>query len=129
MPVTDELGSDLSADQQRQNRYNIAVVFLDLDHFNLINDTFGHSAGVRLLQQVSRRFKQTARAADTVGRLGGDEFALVLSELAERRDAETTVQKLLEVLQEPFDLNGHEVFVTASPVSLSSRLTVNSRIS
>jgi diguanylate cyclase (GGDEF)-like protein len=100
--------------QARRARYNVAVVFLDLDHFKLINDTLGHAAGDRLLHQVGLRLKGALRAVDTVGRLGGDEFALVLSELCGPADAEAAVQKLLLRLQEPFDMEGHEVFVTAS---------------
>jgi diguanylate cyclase (GGDEF)-like protein/PAS domain S-box-containing protein len=72
----DRLGQNI-AHARRENRM-AAVIFVDVDHFKHVNDTLGHAAGDRLLQQVAQRLEQSVRADDTVGRLGGDEFALVL---------------------------------------------------
>jgi diguanylate cyclase (GGDEF)-like protein/PAS domain S-box-containing protein len=91
-----------------------AVIFIDLDHFKLVNDTLGHAAGDHLLQQAARRLKETLRTGDTVGRLGGDEFAVILSDLASADDAGLVTQKLTRVLERPFDVDGQEMFVTAS---------------
>ncbi|MBI3529986.1 MAG: EAL domain-containing protein [Betaproteobacteria bacterium] len=92
----------------------VAVVFVDVDHFKRVNDTLGHAAGDRLLQQVARRLESAVRAGDTVGRLGGDEFALILSNLANASDAGLVAQKLMDVLHKSFDVEGRELFVTAS---------------
>jgi diguanylate cyclase (GGDEF)-like protein/PAS domain S-box-containing protein len=91
-----------------------AVIFVDLDHFKRVNDTLGHGPGDRLLQLVATRLKETLRTGDTVGRLGGDEFALILSDLATSDDASVAAQKLMQVLERPFELDGRELFVTAS---------------
>jgi len=100
--------------QARRKRWLAAVLFLDLDRFKLVNDTLGHIVGDQLLRLVSKRLVTCVRAGDTVGRLGGDEFAIVLCELAQSQDAGLIAQKVLDSLAEPFDLDGHEVFVTAS---------------
>ena len=91
-----------------------AVVFADLDHFKMVNDTLGHAAGDILLKQVAQRLKECLRADDTVCRLGGDEFAVILSDLAHGEDAGAAVQKLMRMLEQPFALEGREIFVTAS---------------
>ena len=98
----------------RRNNRSAAVVFADLDHFKVVNDTLGHAAGDHLLQQVALRLKQTLRADDTICRLGGDEFAVILSDLAQGEDAGPAVQKLMQMLEQPFHLEGREIFVTAS---------------
>lgn len=91
-----------------------AAIFVDLDHFKLINDTLGHPAGDELLKQVARRLQEALRTGDTVGRLGGDEFAVVLSDMSAASDADVVAQKLMGALGQPFILDGREVFVTAS---------------
>src|SRR5262249_19392308 len=91
-----------------------AVVFADLDHFKVANDTLGHAAGDQLLQQVALRLEDALRADDTVSRLGGDEFAVILTDLAHGEDAGAAAQKLMRSLDQPFELDGREVFVTAS---------------
>ncbi|HEX7953352.1 MAG TPA: EAL domain-containing protein, partial [Burkholderiales bacterium] len=98
---------------RRDNRL-AAVVFLDIDHFKLVNDSLGHAAGDTLLQQVARRLESAVRPGDTVGRFGGDEFALILSDLASTGDAVRVAQKLMAVLHDAMDIEGREVFVTAS---------------
>lgn len=98
----------------RRERRLAAVIFVDVDHFKHVNDTLGHAAGDRLLQQVARRLQEAVRADDTVGRLGGDEFALILSHLASANDAGLVAQKLMESFHASFSIEGQELFVTAS---------------
>jgi diguanylate cyclase (GGDEF)-like protein/PAS domain S-box-containing protein len=100
--------------QGHRSSRSVAVVFVDLDHFKIVNDTLGHAAGDRLLQEVAHRLKQTLRASDTVGRLGGDEFAIILADLASSNEAEIVAQKLMHALEHPFEVEGHELFVMAS---------------
>jgi diguanylate cyclase (GGDEF)-like protein/PAS domain S-box-containing protein len=92
----------------------VAVLFMDLDSFKNVNDTYGHAIGDELLIQVSDRIIKCVRVRDTVGRLGGDEFALILTMSRDRRDAEVVANKIQTALLEPFPLNGHDVTVTAS---------------
>lgn len=108
----DRLGQAIA--QARRNSWFVGVLFLDLDRFKLVNDTLGHAAGDLLLKQVSTRLTQALRPSDTVGRLSGDEFAVILSELAVPQNAGLVAQKLIDMLKMPFDLDGNEVFVTAS---------------
>jgi len=98
---------------QRHGR-PLAVMFLDLDHFKLINDTLGHSVGDRLLRGVAERLRRGVRQDDTVARMGGDEFTLLYSELAQSDDAARMAEKLLEAFAPPFLVDGHELYVTAS---------------
>ena len=100
--------------QSRRHDWHAAVVFLDLDRFRLVNDTYGHAAGDELLAEAGKRLSRCVRAGDTVARLGSDEFAVVLSNLAKNDDAGLVAQKLLAALRRPFDLGGREAFVTAS---------------
>ena len=100
--------------QARRNHWIVGVLFLDLDRFKLVNDTLGHASGDLLLKQVADRLSACLRPTDTVGRLSGDEFAVILSELAEAQNAGYVAQKILDALVAPFDLEGSEVFVTAS---------------
>lgn len=92
----------------------VALLFLDLDEFKTINDTFGHATGDRLLQAVAQRILSTLRAGDTVSRFSGDEFALLLTELAQAEDAAHVARYLLETLSESFTLDNHELTVSAS---------------
>jgi diguanylate cyclase (GGDEF)-like protein len=80
----------------------------------VINDTLGHGAGDQLLQQVSARLLKCIRADDIAGRLGGDEFAVIVPDVAHAQDSGLVAQKIIDALADPFNLDGHEVFVTAS---------------
>ncbi len=100
--------------QAQRNNWITGVLFLDLDHFKLINDTLGHAAGDLLLQQVAVRLTRFLRPIDTVGRIGGDEFVIILSELSSARDTGHVAQKILKILAAPFDLDGKPTFITAS---------------
>jgi diguanylate cyclase (GGDEF)-like protein/PAS domain S-box-containing protein len=98
----------------KRNDWPMAVLFIDLDRFKLVNDTLGHAAGDKLLKEAAERLRSCIRASDTVGRLGGDEFAAILSELGKPRDAGLVAQKIIDVFKRPFDLEGKETYVTAS---------------
>jgi diguanylate cyclase (GGDEF)-like protein/PAS domain S-box-containing protein len=98
---------------QRRQRL-VAVLFLDLDHFKLINDSLGHSVGDALLKQVAARLKAAVREGDTVARVGGDEFTIVLQELNDRDDAGVVAQKMLHTIAEPVEIGGHRLYITTS---------------
>jgi len=98
----------------KRNDWPMAVLFIDLDRFKLVNDTLGHSAGDKLLKAAATRLRGCIRSSDTVGRLGGDEFAAILSELAKPADAGLVAQKFIDVLRQPFDLDGKETYISAS---------------
>ncbi|MGH6913080.1 MAG: bifunctional diguanylate cyclase/phosphodiesterase, partial [Geminicoccales bacterium] len=92
----------------------VAVFLLDLDRFKSINDTFGHAAGDRLLKACSRRLEACVRQIDTVARIGGDEFALIQVGVEKPVQAQALCCRLLSALIEPFELDGHEIVITAS---------------
>ncbi len=97
-----------------RHRKRFALLFIDLDRFKDINDTFGHSAGDRLLCNVAARLSALIRATDTVSRQGGDEFVVLLSEIGDPGDAALVAHKLLRELGEPCVLEGHDLTVTPS---------------
>jgi diguanylate cyclase (GGDEF)-like protein/PAS domain S-box-containing protein len=97
-----------------RHQETIAVLFLDLDRFKIINDTLGHTIGDTLLVALSRRLRQTVRAEDTVARMGGDEFIFILRGLKNAEDAVKPAQKILDAIRPPFHVGGHELHVTAS---------------
>ncbi|PLX94201.1 MAG: hypothetical protein C0619_03355 [Desulfuromonas sp.] len=90
------------------------IMFLDLDRFKRINDTLGHVVGDQLLKIVAARLSQCIRKTDTVARLGGDEFVILLSSVNRIQDVTTIARKVLEVLSDPVNLNGQEVFGSGS---------------
>jgi len=92
----------------------MAVLFFDLDRFKIINDTLGHTIGDRVLVAVARRLKVCMREIDTVARIGGDEFAMTLVNLNKAEDAETVARKILKKLAQPYTIDIHELFITAS---------------
>lgn len=100
--------------QAHRNNQLVALLFLDLDRFKFINDSLGHHAGDELLKGVSQRLLGNARDMDTVARLGGDEFTVILEGITNTEDATTVARKILEVMARPFNLDGHEVFVSPS---------------
>jgi diguanylate cyclase (GGDEF)-like protein/PAS domain S-box-containing protein len=108
----DRLG--LAIAQAQRKGTELAVMFIDLDRFKLVNDTLGHICGDELLQQVATRLKAALRQGDTLARLGGDEFTLCLPELQNRHDAQVVADKALECLQKPFQLAGSDVHISAS---------------
>ncbi len=111
MLLNDRLTIALS--HAHRNKKTIAVMFLDLDNFKIINDTLGHDIGDRLLQEVARRLKRCVREDDTVSRHGGDEFILVLPNLNEH-GVHKVAQKIIDALPKPFETNGHKLCITTS---------------
>ena len=99
--------------QSRRNKSNLAVMFIDLDRFKLVNDTMGHVAGDELLQQVAVRLKQRLRRGDTLARIGGDEFILLMPDLSDRNDASEIADEFLKCLQQPFTLSNNEARLSA----------------
>jgi diguanylate cyclase (GGDEF)-like protein/PAS domain S-box-containing protein len=108
----DRLG--LSIIQSQRNETRIAVMFIDLDRFKLVNDTMGHVTGDQLLQQVAVRLKECLRRGDTLARMGGDEFILFMPDLRDRQDAGEIAEKFLKSLQQPFCFSGNEARISAS---------------
>jgi diguanylate cyclase (GGDEF)-like protein/PAS domain S-box-containing protein len=100
--------------QAHRRAERLAVLFLDLDRFKVINDSLGHTLGDRLLQKVGERLQSTVREGDTVARLGGDEFILLLPDAHRAEDATRVAEKLLDALKLPFRVEDRELFVTAS---------------
>jgi diguanylate cyclase (GGDEF)-like protein/PAS domain S-box-containing protein len=98
---------------QRRNSI-VAVLFLDLDHFKLVNDSLGHSVGDALLREVAQRLKATVREGDTVARVGGDEFTIVLQDLPRSDAAAVVARKVLRTVAAPMDVEGHRLYVTTS---------------
>jgi diguanylate cyclase (GGDEF)-like protein/PAS domain S-box-containing protein len=98
---------------RRGHGRGLAVLFLDLDHFKLVNDSRGHDAGDRLLVDVAARLQLAVRESDTVARLGGDEFAVVCQD-AGQADADGVAARIQEQLATPFDVDGEQVYISAS---------------
>jgi diguanylate cyclase (GGDEF)-like protein/PAS domain S-box-containing protein len=109
----DRLSHAISLAKRRRN-YLFAVLFFDLDRFKLINDSLGHSVGDQLLIGIARRLEKYLRVGDTVARLGGDEFTILLEDIKDENVATSIANRLQEELSKPFNLNGNEVFTSAS---------------
>ena len=110
---TDRLGQAM-AFQERRSDYRFAVLFLDMDSFKTINESLGHSQGDRLLVGVAKRLAGCIRPGDTVARLGGDEFAVLLEDYADPDEPIRTAERIHAALAAPHDLEGTEVFASAS---------------
>ena len=96
------------------HKRKIAVMFLDLDRFKIINDTLGHNIGDLLLKEAAERFEECIRQGDTVARLGGDEFAIILNDIASKDDVPPVAEKLTQSLANPFIIDNQELFVSTS---------------
>jgi len=101
---------------QRVKREKVvaAVIFIDLDHFKDVNDSLGHTMGDRVLVEAAKRLKACVRNSDTVARLGGDEFVILLSATARDLDASVVAERILSAFAQPFSIDNHEAYVTAS---------------
>jgi diguanylate cyclase (GGDEF)-like protein/PAS domain S-box-containing protein len=109
--LRDRLGSALA--QARRRTETVAVVFVDLDDFKAINDTLGHGVGDGVLKAVSQQIRGVLREEDTVARQGGDEFTII-ARVASRDDAGTLAERVLESIGGPFEVDGHQLRVSAS---------------
>lgn len=105
----------------RGRAHSVAVLFLDLDNFKVVNDSLGHRAGDQLLIMVGKRLQSCVRPSDTVARLGGDEFIVLLEEIVDGSKAGYLAERIAQQLEAPFSIEGHEVFLAASVgIALSS---------
>lgn len=112
---------DHALDRGRRDGSRAAAIFLDIDEFKLVNDTWGHAAGDELLRQVADRVQRAARAADTVGRYGGDEFVVICEDLPSAADALVVAERIRDEVAQPAAVEGTEILVgTSIGVALSS---------
>ncbi|MCC6590673.1 MAG: EAL domain-containing protein [Bryobacterales bacterium] len=98
----------------RRSGEQVGLLYVDLDGFKVVNDTLGHSTGDDLLRAVVARMKSRLRQCDTLARMGGDEFTLIATDLHDAESASVLAQRLRSTLNDPFQVEGHELFVTAS---------------
>ncbi|MFP3393113.1 EAL domain-containing protein [Brevibacillus sp. SIMBA_040] len=104
--------------QAKRFQSNMAVLFLDLDRFKDVNDSFGHDVGDLLLIEAAKRLQQCVKTGDIVARLGGDEFTILLSQLTEREEAVAVAEQIMQVMQQPFHLND-QTFNISSSIGIS----------
>ena len=120
----DRLSHALTRTERRGEQ--LAVLFLDLDRFKVVNDSLGHSVGDQLLVGVSQRLAACLRPEDTIARLGGDEFAILLEDVKDDRAPTSVADRLTAELQQPFKVEGREVVITVSigiAMSTAKRMT------
>jgi diguanylate cyclase (GGDEF)-like protein/PAS domain S-box-containing protein len=98
----------------KRNEQIFALLFIDLDGFKPVNDNLGHAIGDKLLQSVAKRLQNCVRETDTVARLGGDEFTLILNNIKNPQNAAQIAEKIVQQLQQPFQLTEHQVTISAS---------------
>jgi len=120
-PLTDLPNRALFVDRLEQGmrrasraRSQLAVLFLDIDRFKVVNDSLGHAAGDELLREVGARLLTSIRPGDTAARFGGDEFAILLEDVENRQEAEHIAMRILLAVRTPLTVTGRDVFVTAS---------------
>lgn len=104
--------------EMRRRRKSLAVLFIDLDRFKVVNDTYGHLKGDHLLQQTASRLRKCLSETDTLSRIGGDEFVALVPDLDGRQGAEAVARKILQELAEPFSL-GSEPFRTSVSIGVA----------
>ncbi len=104
----------LAIDQSRRYGGNLAILFLDLDRFKVVNDTLGHAIGDKLLIQVAKRFSSCIRASDTLARLGGDEFGVLLMQINSATEAADVANKLIKAIADPIEVEGYSLHPSTS---------------
>ncbi len=108
-------------DRSRRHETRVALVYVDLDRFKVVNDTLGHAAGDQLLAAASQRIEECFRSEDTVARLGGDEFGAVLEGTESAEAARAAAKRLMQAMEPPFEIHGTQAHVSASiGIALSS---------
>jgi diguanylate cyclase (GGDEF)-like protein/PAS domain S-box-containing protein len=110
--LQDRLGNALAEARRREEK--VALLFLDIDRFKGINDSFGHSFGDLVLKEVANRFKECTRAQDTVARVGGDEFLIMISDVEDAAAAAIAAQRLMDAMSAEFSIQDHTLAITCS---------------
>jgi diguanylate cyclase (GGDEF)-like protein/PAS domain S-box-containing protein len=105
---------DRALDYVKRHQQSLALFLLDLDNFKIVNDTLGHSAGDRLLEEVAARLLQCVRKYDIVARLGGDEFVILMSGIRDSNHIISIADKVVSIFSQPFQIMDHEMFITVS---------------
>ena len=105
---------DMALKRARRYKERLALLYLDLDGFKEVNDTFGHALGDRLLCSVAQRLGQCVRESDTIGRMGGDEFTVLLAKIQTPGCVDITAEKIRAAIETPFELDGHTLAISAS---------------
>ncbi|MCU7842930.1 MAG: EAL domain-containing protein [Candidatus Thiodiazotropha sp. (ex Monitilora ramsayi)] len=100
--------------QSKRSGKKLAILYLDMDRFKIINDSLGHFIGDELLQSVAQRLRNELREADTLARVGGDEFNLLIPEINDIQDARNLAEKILRITAEPFIIKNEEIFISFS---------------
>ncbi|MCP3900484.1 MAG: EAL domain-containing protein [Desulfobacteraceae bacterium] len=113
---------ELAMKRAQRNQLKIAVLVTDLDHFKMVNDTFGHFTGDKLLIELAKRMKECIRGTDTIARISGDEFFFILENITKKSTVTEIIHRLLNSVKAPFLLDGNEAYVGISVgVSLSTK--------
>lgn len=105
---------NLAIEKSKNDQANLAVIFLDLDRFKLINDTMGHSIGDLLLRNVAKQIKQTLSSGDILARLGGDEFLILLQDIKHEQEVTSVSERILKVFAQPMIIDDNEVYISTS---------------
>ncbi|HEY5604259.1 MAG TPA: diguanylate cyclase [Gammaproteobacteria bacterium] len=105
---------DVALARARRGGEHLALLYLDLDHFKDVNDTFGHEAGDQLLREVAHRLTQSVRESDTVGRIGGDEFTVLLTDIQGPEYTSIIIDRITSAITAPFELDGQTLTISAS---------------
>jgi diguanylate cyclase (GGDEF)-like protein len=105
---------ELGLAQAKRHEWSLAVMFMDLDGFKSINDTFGHEVGDYVLQTIAGRLRENTRVDDTVRRTGGDEFTYLLMEAGTKEEIALIAQKMIKAIQAPFDVSANGVLISLS---------------
>jgi len=105
---------NVALEAARRNKTKLAVMMLDLDRFKIVNDTYGHSMGDKVLMAAGQRLVSLVRKSDTVARVGGDEYLVLLPKINRIEDAVKVAKKILEAFRKPYPINGYKIRITTS---------------
>jgi diguanylate cyclase (GGDEF)-like protein/PAS domain S-box-containing protein len=105
---------ELAIEKAKRKETTVALMFIDLDHFKEINDSFGHKTGDEVLKKVTQILQESIRQEDTIARLGGDEFTIILEDLSQAQDASLLAKKLLDNLSDPIKVENNEFYISSS---------------